>query len=132
MMLLRRMLRAQAVVWALAGSAVAVAPSLVLVTIFNQVPYPDYAYVRVSGVMAIGFALLAILVSQRLEDVWWWAWAFAITDAGVATVTALNALVGKPPASGAGLWWLFAAVNAALAAGLLVGLNRSGDENPFA
>ena len=132
MMLLRRMLRVQAAIWALAGSAVAVAPSTVLVTIFKQVPYPDYAYVRVSGIMSIGFALLAILVSQRIEDVWWWAWAFAITDAGLATVTALNALVGRPPASGAGLWWIFAAVNAALAAGLLVGLRRSEDEKPFA
>jgi hypothetical protein len=132
MILLRRMLRVQAAVWALAGSAVAVAPSMVLVTIFKQVPYPDYAYVRVSGIMSIGFALLAILVSQRIEDVWWWAWAFAITDAGLATVTALNALVGRPPASGAGLWWIFAALNAALGAGLLVGLRRSGEEKPFA
>ena len=132
MIVLRRALKIQAALWALGGIAQVIAPRWFLVTVFRQVPYPDYAYVRVSGVMAIGFALLAILVSQRLEDVWWWAWAFAITDAGVATVTALNALVGKPPASGAGLWWLFAAVNAALAAGLLVGLNRSGDENPFA
>jgi peptidoglycan/LPS O-acetylase OafA/YrhL len=132
MLLLRRMLRGQAAVWAVCGSIVAVAPSFVLTSMFNQVPYPDYGFVRVCGVMAIGFALLAILISQKLDEVWWWSWAFAITDGGVAIVTAMNALFGKPPASGAFFWWVFALVNGALAGGLLTGLARAGEEKPFA
>jgi len=131
MTLLNRVLRAQAAVWTAAGLAVVAAPRWVLVTAFKQVPYPDYTYVRVSGAMAIGFSLLAVLVARRADEVWWWAWGFAITDAAVATITATNALVGRPDGSSALLWWLFAAVNAALAAGLLAGLGRTGQEKPF-
>ena len=131
MTLLDRVLRAQALVWTAAGLGVVAVPRWVLVTVFKQVPYPDYTYVRVSGAMAIGLSLLAVLVARKIEDVWWWAWSFAITDAAVATITATNALVGRPDGSSALLWWLVSAVNAALAAGLLVGLGRTGQEKPF-
>jgi hypothetical protein len=132
MALLTRMLRIQAAVWALAGTAVSVAPSFVLVTLSKQAPLPDYSYLRIIGIMSIGLALMAVLLSQHLEDIWWWAWAFAITDAGIVTVAVLNVLIAKPSVSGAALWWVFAGLNAALAAGLLVGLGRAGQEKPFA
>jgi hypothetical protein len=82
--------------------------------------------------MSIGFALVAILLSQHLEDIWWWAWAFAITDAGIVTVAVLNVLFAKPSMSGAAFWWVFAALNGALGAGMLVALGRAGQEKPFA
>jgi hypothetical protein len=128
---LRRSLLAFAVVWAGCGTAVAVVPRWVLVDLFDQVRYPDYAYVRVSGTAAIGLALLAVLVSRSLDSVWWWSWAFVLSAALTATVTTLNAIFSVPPGSGTFLWWVFAATNAALAAGLLVGLGRAGQEKPF-
>ena len=132
MTLLDKVLRAQAAVWTAAGLGVVAVPRWVLVTVFKQVPYPDYTYVRVSGAMAIGLSLLAVLVARKIEDVWWWAWSIAITDAAVATIVAVNALVGRPGGSAVPFWWLFCGVNAALAAGLLLGLGRAGQEKPFA
>ena len=126
------MLRIQAAVWAVWGTAIALAPSFVLVTLSNQAPLPDYSYIRIIGIMSIGFALMAVLLSQHLDEIWWWSWAFAITDAGVVTVAVLNVLIGKPVISASGLWWIYALVNGALAAGLLVGLARAGQEKPFA
>ena len=132
MAFLRRALQLFAAVWGACGLAIAVTPRWILVSWFDQVPYPDYTYVRVSGAMAIGLSLLAVLVGRKIEDVWWWAWSFAITDAAVATIVAVNALVGGPEGSAVTFWWLFCALNAALAAGLLLGLGRAGQEKPFA
>jgi hypothetical protein len=131
MTFLRRSLVAFAVVWAGCGAAIALVPRVVLIDLFDQVAYPDYAYVRVCGVAAIGLAMLAVLVSRSLETVWWWSWVFAITAALVATVTALNALFSVPAESGSLLWWTFAVSNAALAAGLLLGLGRAAQQKPF-
>jgi hypothetical protein len=131
MTLLRRSLLAFAIVWAGCGAVITIVPRWALVDVFAQVPYPDYTYVRVSGTAGIGLALLAVLVSRSLDTVWWWSWAFALTTALVATVTALNALFSVPSGAGHVLWWFFAATNAALAAGLLAGLGHAGQEKPF-
>jgi hypothetical protein len=132
MTFLRRALQAFAAVWAGCGAVVALAPRWALVTLFSQVPYPDYTYVRVCGVSAIGLAMLAVLVSRRLDDVWWWSWALAVTAVLVTVVTALHALLSVPEGSGSLLWWLFAGINAALGAALLMGMARAGQEKPFA
>jgi hypothetical protein len=132
MKLLRRVLYYQAAAWTACGLAVAVAPRLVLQTLFEQVPYPDHTYVRVCGVMSVGLALTMVLVAQKVEDLWWWSWAFALTDAAIVTITALHALFGLPDGSGALLWWLFAGVNAALGAALLAGMGFAAQEKPFA
>jgi hypothetical protein len=131
MLFLRRSLLTFAAVWAGCGAVVALVPRWLLVDLFDQVPYPDYAYVRVSGAAAIGLALLAVLVSRSLDTVWWWSWAFAVTAALTATVTALNALFSVPTGAGHLFWWLFAVSNAGLATGVLVGLGRAGQEKPF-
>ena len=131
MTLLRRALQAFAAVWAGCGLAVLLVPRWILVTWFHQVEYPDYAYVRVTGVAAVALALLAVLVSRRVGDVWWWSWAFALAATGTATVTALHALFTVPQGSEAWFWWLFAASNVALAAGLVMGIARAGQENPI-
>lgn len=132
MKLLRRVLYYQAAMWTACGLAVAVAPRWVLQTLFDQVPYPDHTYVRVCGVMSVGLALTMVLVAQKVEDLWWWSWAFALTDAAIVTITALHALFGLPDGSGALLWWLFAGVNAALGAALLAGMGFAAQEKPFA
>ena len=131
MKLLRRVLYYQAAVWSACGLAVAIAPHWVLQTLFDQIPYPDDAYVRVSGVMSVGLALTMVLVAQKIEDLWWWSWAFALTDAGIVTITALHALFGLPGDSGAALWWLFASVNLTLGAALLAGMGLAAQEKPF-
>lgn len=132
MKLLRRVLYYQAVIWTGCGLAVIIAPRWVLVTLFDQVPYPDYGYVRTTGAMSVGLALLMVLVAQKIEDLWWWSWAFALTDAALVTITSLNVLFGLPAGSGAVLWWLFAGVNLALGTGLLAGMGLASQDKPFA
>ena len=131
MALLRRILYWMAATWAACGVAVAVAPRWVLVSVFDQRPYPDYAYVRAAGVMSVGLAMLMVLVAQRLDDIWWFSWTFALVGAALATISALNAVFGVPAGSGALLWWLFAGTNAAFTAGVLLGMGQAGQEKPF-
>jgi hypothetical protein len=130
--LLRRVLYWQATLWTVAGAVEIAAPRWFLETVFRQPPYPDVAYVRSMGVMCVTFSLLMVLVAQRIEDVWWWAWAFALTDAALATVCVLNALLGPVDGSATTYWWLLGAGNVAFASGLLVGMARTGQERPFA
>ena len=132
MSILRRFLYYSAALWAVCGLGVAIVPHWVLVGIFKQVEYPDYAYVRVTGAMSIGLALLMVLVAQRLDELWWFSWAFALTGAAIVTITTLHALFGVPQGSSSVLWWLFAGVNAVLTAGVLVGMAMAGQEKPFA
>jgi hypothetical protein len=132
MSLLRRVLYWQAALWAASGLLEVAAPRWFLETVFRQPAYPDLAYVRAMGVMSVAFALLMVLVAQRIEEVWWWAWAFALTDAALATVCGLNALVGPVEGSATTYWWLLAAGNLAFGAGLLLGMARTGHEKPFA
>src|SRR5918992_3249222 len=94
MALLRRVLYWQATLWAVSGLLQIVAPRWLLETVFRQTASLDLAFVRAVGIMAVGLALLMVLVAQRIEEVWWWAWAFALTDAALATLAALHALFG--------------------------------------
>ena len=130
MALLRRVLYWQAALWALGGLLQLAVPRWLLETVFRQPSVADLAYVRVTGALALMSALLMVLVAQRLEDVWWWSWAFAIADAALATVCALNALLGPVEGSSTAYWWSVAAIDAAFAAGLLVGMARAGQERP--
>jgi uncharacterized membrane protein HdeD (DUF308 family) len=131
MALLRRVLYWQATLWAASGLLQLAAPRWVLETVFRQPVAPDVTYVRAMGVMAIAFALLMVLVAQRIEDVWWWSWAFALTDVALATVSGLNALFGPVEGSATTLWWLVAAADVAFGAALLAGMARAGQEKPF-
>jgi hypothetical protein len=129
MALLRRTLYWHAAFWAACGVGVIAVPRWALETVLDHPGYVDLGYVRVAGAMSIGFALVMVLVAQRIEDVWWWSWAFAITDAGIVTITLLEAVFGDTAPL---LWWLFVVPNALLATALLVGLARAGQEKPFA
>ena len=131
MKLLRRLLTLQAVLWFLGGLATIAAPGWVLEGLLGQPPLSQYAWVRAGGVMAVVLALLMVLIAQKIEDLWWWSWAFAALDVGIATVFAVTALVGIPDGAPAWPWWLVAAVNGALGAGLLLGMGQAGQEKPF-
>ena len=131
MTLLRRVLYWQATLWAASGLTQIAAPRWFLETLFRQPPYPDVTYVRTMGVMCVAFALLMVLVAQKLEDVWWWAWVFAITDAALGTVCVLNALFGPVEGSATTFWWLLAAGDVVFGAAFLLGMARAGHEKPF-
>jgi hypothetical protein len=132
MTFLRRVLSAQAALWALFGFVVGIAPGWLLERVAGQPPLTDDAWLRAIGVMAIVLALTMVLVAHRLEDVWWWSWAFVVLEAGTATVFALNALVGLPEGASSWSWWLLASVNGAVGTLDLVGLGLAAQEKPFA
>ncbi len=132
MKLLQRLLKAQAWLWALWGLISLAAPGWLTAAVFGQQGESGSdVWVRLAGVMALTLALLMVLVSQRLVDVWWWSWAFALLDLGVATVVALHALLGLPEGASPLPWIAVAAVLGGLGAGLLVGLVGSEQEKPF-
>ena len=76
MKLLRRALVWQAALWAAFGLVLAIAPGWVIESVFDQPPLGEEAWMRVSGIMAIALAGLMVLVSHRVEELWWWSWAF--------------------------------------------------------
>jgi hypothetical protein len=128
MAILRRALLLFASVWAVCGIAIVVAPRWLLVSWFDQPAYPDYTYVRVCGIAALGSAALALMISRRLDDVWWWSWAFVLEAGATALVTALHTPFAE---AGGWFWWLFAITNAAIAALLVAGIARAGVEKPI-
>jgi hypothetical protein len=131
MTFLRRVLSAQAALWAVFGLVVGIAPGWLLETTTGQPALTDDAWLRALGVIAVVLALLMVLVAQRLEDVWWWAWAFVVLEAGTGTVFVLHALFGLPERASAGPWWLLACVNGVVGALDLVGLGLTAQEKPF-
>lgn len=130
MKLLRTTLYLDAAVWAVTGVLLALVPVRVLQGAFDQAPLGDYVWVRMAAVMGIGMAMLMVLVGHRVETLWWFSWAFVLTEGGLALLAALNALFGLPEGSSALLWWLFASVSTGFAAALLIGLAVTGLERP--
>jgi len=131
MLLLKRGLQIQATLLLLAGVGLAVVPGWLLHGLFGQPPLQESAWQRLLGVQAICLAALAVLLSRRLDDLWWWAWAFELMAAGTAVVAALNAGFGTGPNEPAALWWLLAGASAVVAVVLLWGLARTAQENPL-
>ena len=132
MKLLRRLLKVQAILWAAWGLLALVAPRWLVETVMGQPALGDAVWLQSIGVLSLVLALLMVLVSQKLDDVWWWSWAFAVADVGLGTVCVLHALFGLPEGAAAWPWWTLGAVNAVLGAGLLVGMADAGQEKPFA
>jgi hypothetical protein len=131
MRILRRFLYVTAALNAVVGLALALVPKIVTKNLFAQVPYPEYAWVRIVGIQAFALAMLQVLVAQRSTDVWWWSWAFVLVEGLIAVVAALNAIFGLVPGSSPVLWWLIAGVNSVLTVGLIWGLGRTGQERPL-
>lgn len=131
MALLRRLLKLNAVLWTVVSLSVLVAPRWIMVTVLDQPATPGYGSMRVSAVMGLVLALLMVLVSQKLDELWWWSWAFAILEIGTGTVLALTALFDLPVPAAVWPWWSLAVVNGAIGAGLLTGMAIAGQEKPF-
>jgi hypothetical protein len=130
--LLQRLLKVYAALWSVFSLAMLIAPAWLLEGPLDQPRLSQYAWVRTMGVMGLVLAMMMVLVAQKIEDLWWWSWAFAILAVGTATVFALTALLGVPARAAALPWWALAAVSAVLGAGLLVGMAQAGEEKPFA
>jgi hypothetical protein len=128
---LRRVLYLEAGMWAVVGSALAVAPRFVLVTVFDQPPQGEFTWLRLYGIQGVGLAMLMVLVAHRIEQLWWWSWSFAMVTAATAAVVVLNAAFGLSPSQSSALWWLFALVALAFSFALLYGLFVSSKEQPF-
>ena len=129
MLLLKRGLQIQATLLFLAGITLALVPRWVVHGLFGQ-PLHESAWQRILGVQAICLAALAVLLSRRLTELWWWAWAFELLAAGTAVVAVLNAGFSTGPNEPAAMWWLLAAASGAVALLLLWGLARTAQENP--
>jgi peptidoglycan/LPS O-acetylase OafA/YrhL len=129
MTFLRRVLTLQAALWGVVGLVLLTVPGALVEHVFDREPGADGTWLRIAGVMAIVLAMLMVLISRRLLEVWWWAWAFAILEAGIATIAALAAVTGDPPVWP---WWGLAAVSTVFVLLDLFGIARSEREKPFA
>jgi hypothetical protein len=131
MAFLQRVLKLQAALWALFGAALIFVPRWLLHDALGQPPMPEHAWIRAMGVMAVVVAMLMVLVAQRVGEVWWWAWSFALLEAGTATVFVLNAAFGLPLGADGWPWWTLGAVNALFGALDLVGIAAASREKPI-
>ncbi len=128
MNLLRRVLYLEAaglLVWAVAAGLF---PAWVTETLGDQVPLVEYAWVRMSAVQALGFAMMYVLVAVQIETRWWFSWGFVITAAGIAVLGAGAAIAGLMDGRSPRLWWFLSAAAAAYAVGLVVGMAKTGLE----
>ena len=131
MKLLRRILTLVAILWAGWAVIAIVTPRWLVESAMGQPPLGEAVWVRIAGVLGLVVALLCALVSQRLEDVWWWSWAFAALEVGIATVALLQALFGLPDGAAAWPWWVAGGLSAVLAAAMFLGMADAGHEKPF-
>jgi hypothetical protein len=127
MKLLKRVLYWEGALLAIGGSFLALFPRWLLETVFAQPPTPD-VWVRVAGVQAMGFAMLAVVIAHRIEELWWASWAYVIVGGGIGIIAAAYALVGLPEGVSPVIWWLMTAESAAVTAALVIGLAIAGTE----
>jgi hypothetical protein len=130
MSILRRVLYLDALVTAVAGVLLALVPAFLIETLFGQPRSPDDEVYRLLGVALISASLLMVLVGHRVEDVWWWCWAFVFFQAATALVSLLNAALGVPPGAPAWPWWTLGLVSLGFAAAFVWGIGRAGIERP--
>jgi hypothetical protein len=126
--LLGTTLRWQAVLWAVFGLILLVAPAWLIEGAFDQPPLGEDAWIRAAGVLSIAIAGQMVLVGRRLEELWWWSWTFVFLELGTSIVFAANALVGVPEATPTWPWWLLAVLNAGLGGLEIAGLAKAGTE----
>ena len=128
MAFLRQVLRWQAVLWAVFGLVLVVAPSALVEGLLDQGPVGEDAWLRALGVASIVLAAQMVLVGRRIEDLWWWSWSFVLLELGTAVVFALNALFGVPDGAGAWPWWALAGASSAFLVLDVTALAKAGTE----
>jgi hypothetical protein len=129
--LLRRTLRVGALVLVLVSIPLIVVPSAIVETVMGQPPVAE-VWVRLLGVAGVVLAMVHVLILRRLDDLWWWCWAFVLFDGLSALIIVLHAAFGVPDGSPAWPWWVYGAGSALFAALYLGGIARAGQEAPIA
>jgi hypothetical protein len=127
--ILRRFLYLDALVHAVLGSMFALAPRFSAGSFLGLPvdPRNDPVF-RLLGVTALVLALLLVLVAQRVEELWWWSWAFVVLMAGGALIATAHALFGLPDGAAAWPWWTIGGGSWVFTFGLLWGIARAGTE----
>lgn len=131
MTFLQRVLKVQAALWALFGLVLVGRPGAVAEGLLRGDPPTDATLLRVLGVTALVLALLMVLVSQHAAETWWWAWAFALLEAGTATICILHAVLAMGEGRPTWPWWVVGLASILLGALDLVGLVRAEQAKPI-
>lgn len=132
MSLLRRALGLGAVLLVIMSLALLTVPGWIVERLLHQGETPGDVWLRLLGAGAFSIALVHVLIVRKLEDLWWWCWAFVAFDGLTAVIAVLHAVAGPPEGSAVWPWWLMGAVSGGFTAAYLAGLARAGQERPFA
>jgi hypothetical protein len=132
MTLLRRALGVGAALWLALSVPLVAFPRTMVETVMGQGPMPDAVWIRLFGAGGITLALFHVLILRKLDDLWWWCWAFVIFDGLTSLIVVLHVSTGLPEGSAAWPWWIFGASTALLTALYVVGLAKAGQEKPLA
>ena len=96
MSLLRGALSAGAVLLLALSAPLVVIPRTIVETIMGQGPTGDDIWIRLFGAAGVALALFHVLILRKLDDLWWWCWAFVIFDGLAAVIVIIHAAVGLP------------------------------------
>lgn len=131
MSLLRRALGAGALVSLLLAVPMLAIPRTLVEGSMGQPPGGDIVWVRLFGAAIFALGLVHVLILRKLDELWWWCWAFVVFDGAAAAITLSHAAVGRPEGSAAWPWWTYGVVSALFATLYLVGIARAGQEEPL-
>jgi hypothetical protein len=132
MSLLRRALGVGALLLIVPSALLVVIPGTIVEGIMAQEHVADVVWIRLVGTGGIALALFHVLILRKLDELWWWVWAFVIFDALTSVIVIAHAAVGLPEASAAWPWWVYGATSALFTLVYIVGLAKAGREKPFA
>jgi hypothetical protein len=132
MIVLRRALGVGALLLFLFSVPFLVMPRTIVEVVLGQAAIGDDVWIRLFGAGSLALGLFHVLMIRKLEDLWWWCWAFVVFDGTVSVIALSHAAVGLPEGAAAWPWWLLGAATMLFTAVYLVGLARAGQEKPFA
>ena len=132
MSLLRRALGVGAVLVLALSAPLVMIPRTIVETVMGQGQTGDVVWIRLLGVASVALALFHVLILRKLDDLWWWCWAFVVFDGLSAVVVIVHASVGLPEGSAAWPWWIYGATSAVFTGLYVVGLAKTGQEKPLA
>ncbi len=131
MTVLRRALGLGAVMLLVVAVPLVAVPRTIAERVMGQSTGDD-VWIRLTGAACIALAFFHVLVIRKLDDLWWWCWAFVLFDGSVAAISLTHAAVGVAEGSAAWPWWILGITAVAFSALYLVGLANAGREKPFA
>ena len=132
MSLLRRALGVGAVLLLALCAPLVALPRTMVETVMGQEQMGEDVWIRLFGAGGIALAVFHVLILRKLDDLWWWCWAFVIFDGLVSLIAVIHVSTGLPDGSAAWPWWFLGAISALFTALYVVGLAKAGQEKPFA